>query len=172
MYILQAVDAGCAYLAKGRAPATGQLHCRDCSARREGPAERLKLACLQDSLDSVEGFDARVIQCLQDYRDELVEPACKEQVHVLTKRASQDIRFDEPLADACYEDRARLCDGVQPVSVQTSYFMPMRFSISMGVACGRWPMRLKPTFCRALCKRAGALAPLQFCFASFNPPTA
>lgn len=71
---------------------------------------------LQDTLDSVEGFDARVIQCLQDYREELQEQECRDQVHVLTKRASQDIRFDEPLADACYEDRARLCDGVQPVN--------------------------------------------------------
>ena len=71
----------------------------------------------QDSLDSVEGFDARVVQCLQDYRDELATPECRAQVHVLTKRASQDIRFDEPLADACFEDRTRLCDGVQPVRV-------------------------------------------------------
>jgi Golgi apparatus protein 1 len=51
----------------------------------------------------------------QDYRDELAGPECRKQVHVLTQRATQDIRFDEPLADACYEDRARLCDGVQPV---------------------------------------------------------
>ena len=66
-------------------------------------------------MDTVKGFDARVIQCLQDYKDELQQPACKEQVHVLTKQASQDIRFDEPLADACFEDRTRLCDGVQAV---------------------------------------------------------
>ena len=51
----------------------------------------------------------------QDYRDELATPACKAQVHKLSERASQDIRFDEPLADACYEDRNKLCDGVQPV---------------------------------------------------------
>ena len=51
----------------------------------------------------------------QDYRDELATPACRSQVHVLTQRAAQDVRFDEPLADACFEDRARLCDGVQPV---------------------------------------------------------
>lgn len=71
---------------------------------------------LQDSLDSVEGYDARVIECLQDYKDELSQPECKSQVHKLTERAGQDIRFDEPLADACFEDRARLCDDVQPVS--------------------------------------------------------
>lgn len=66
-------------------------------------------------MDNVESFDALVIQCLQDYRDELVAPGCQAQVKKLTERASQDIRFDEPLADACYEDRARLCQGVQPV---------------------------------------------------------
>ena len=36
-------------------------------------------------------------------------------MHRLTARASQDVRMDEPLADACFEDRSRLCDGVQPV---------------------------------------------------------
>lgn len=51
----------------------------------------------------------------QDYRDELQTPECQKQVHVLSVRAAQDVRFDEPLADACYDDRAKLCDGVQPV---------------------------------------------------------
>ena len=63
----------------------------------------------------MKNLDARVIQCLQDYKDELQQPACKEQVQVLTKRASQDIRFDAPLADACSKDLTRLCDSVQPV---------------------------------------------------------
>ena len=66
-------------------------------------------------LETVEGEDARVITCLQDYREELLDTQCKIQVHKLTQRASQDIRMDEPLADACYEDRSRLCVGVQPV---------------------------------------------------------
>ena len=71
-------------------------------------------------MENVESFDALVIQCLQDFRDELMVPACKTQVKKLNERASQDIRFDEPLADACYEDRARLCQGVQPVSALVS----------------------------------------------------
>jgi Golgi apparatus protein 1 len=54
----------------------------------------------------------------QDFRDELSQPACSKQVHILAQRAGQDIRFDEPLADACFEDRARLCDGVQPGSAR------------------------------------------------------
>ena len=63
----------------------------------------------------MEAFDARVIQCLQDYRDELTDPDCKKQVHKLIKRASQDIRFDEPLADACFQDRKLYCQGVNAV---------------------------------------------------------
>lgn len=70
---------------------------------------------VQESMDNVGSFDALVIGCLQDFREELQTPKCKQQVKKLTERASQDIRFDEPLADACYEDRARLCVGVQPV---------------------------------------------------------
>lgn len=29
--------------------------------------------------------------------------------------AAQDIRFDVPLADACFEDRTKLCANVPPV---------------------------------------------------------
>ncbi len=80
---------------------------------------------MQDSLDSVTGSDARVIQCLQDYKDELAVPECRSEVHKLTKRASEDIRFDEPLADACYDDRSRLCDGIQPVGSLSCSSVPL-----------------------------------------------
>jgi hypothetical protein len=49
-------------------------------------------------------------------------PECQKQVHVLAMRASQDVRLDEPLADACYDDRAKLCDGVQPVRARAPSF--------------------------------------------------
>eukprot|EP00898_Chlorokybus_atmophyticus_P002052 jgi/Chlat1/2848/Chrsp194S08770 len=68
----------------------------------------------KESLDSVAGFDARVVECLQDYRDELSVPECKEEVHRVMKRAAEDVRFDEPLADYCWEDRERLCKDVPP----------------------------------------------------------
>ena len=68
----------------------------------------------KDSLDSIAGYDGRVVECLQDYKEELVTPACKDRVHKLTERAAQDIRMDRPLADACYEDRQRLCEGIVP----------------------------------------------------------
>lgn len=68
----------------------------------------------KDSLDSIAGYDGRVIECLQDYKAELQAPACKARVHVLTERAAADIRMDRPLADACADDAAKLCAGTEP----------------------------------------------------------
>lgn len=68
----------------------------------------------KDSLDSIAGYDGRVLECLQDYKDELVTPACKKRVHKLTMRAAQDIRMDRPLSDACFDDRQKLCANIQP----------------------------------------------------------
>ena len=71
----------------------------------------------------------------QDYRDELATPACRSQVHMLTQRAAQDVRFDEPLADACFEDRARLCDGVQPVGCGGAQLPGAKHSASGWLCC-------------------------------------
>jgi len=72
----------------------------------------------KDSMDSIAGYDGRVIECLQDYKEELSNDQCKTSVHKLTERAAQDIRMDRPLADACYEDRKRLCEAVSPGSAR------------------------------------------------------
>ena len=69
----------------------------------------------KESLDSVEGFDARVIVCLQDFRDELSDGECRNAVHKVVQRAAEDIRFDEPLADACYQDRKQFCPNAHAV---------------------------------------------------------
>lgn len=69
----------------------------------------------KESLDSVEGFDARVIICLQDFRDELSDEECRKSVHRVIQRAAEDIRFDEPLADACYQDRKQFCPNAHAV---------------------------------------------------------
>lgn len=37
-------------------------------------------------------------------------------VYEYQKLAAEDIRFDVPLADACHEDRQKLCANVPPVS--------------------------------------------------------
>ncbi len=69
-------------------------------------------------MDENEGWDARVINCLQDFRAEIAGPKCKDQVHKVIARAAQDIRMDEPLADACFEDRQQLCEDEPPVSLR------------------------------------------------------
>lgn len=37
-------------------------------------------------------------------------------IYEYQKLAAQDVRFDVPLADACMDDRVKLCGNVQPVS--------------------------------------------------------
>eukprot|EP00271_Cylindrocystis_brebissonii_P019065 TRINITY_DN562_c0_g3_i1.p1 TRINITY_DN562_c0_g3~~TRINITY_DN562_c0_g3_i1.p1 ORF type:complete len:1830 (+),score=464.44 TRINITY_DN562_c0_g3_i1:323-5812(+) len=70
--------------------------------------------CYPAAEDSTEiaNHDGKVIQCLQDFREELKGPSCRAEVHKLTARAAEDIRFDKPLADACQGDRKTLCADV------------------------------------------------------------
>jgi hypothetical protein len=60
------------------------------------------------------------MNCLQDFREEIKSDACKSQVYKYVELAAQDIRFDVPLADACYNDRMTLCSNVPPVSANCS----------------------------------------------------
>jgi hypothetical protein len=69
---------------------------------------------LQD-LDDIDTYDSSVINCLQDYSNEIKSQECKNQVRKYVILASQDIRFDVPLAEACYEDRQKLCGNVPAV---------------------------------------------------------
>lgn len=71
---------------------------------------------LQQELDAVDTYPSSVINCLQDYKDEIENERCKSRVHHYLKLASDDIRFNIPLADACHEDREKLCAGVPSVS--------------------------------------------------------
>lgn len=51
----------------------------------------------------------------QDYVTEIRNDQCKALVKQYQVLAAQDIRFDVPLADACFEDRTKLCANVPPV---------------------------------------------------------
>lgn len=61
---------------------------------------------------------ATVIACLQDYREEIENPSCKARVTKVKELAASDIRFDIPLAEACYDDRRQFCSGVPPGSAR------------------------------------------------------
>ncbi|GIL97843.1 hypothetical protein Vretimale_3387, partial [Volvox reticuliferus] len=69
-------------------------------------------------LDDMDTYDSSVINCLQDYSAEIKNPQCKAQVKKYLQLASQDIRFDVPLAEACFEDRQKFCEDVPPGSAR------------------------------------------------------
>lgn len=82
---------------------------------------RLRTACESEifnmcayfgDLDEIDTYDSTVINCLQDYASEIKTTECKKEVQKYVELASQDIRFDVPLADACFEDRQKLCANV------------------------------------------------------------
>lgn len=62
-------------------------------------------------------YDSTVINCLQDFNSEIKNTECKRLVKKYIALASEDIRFDVPLAEACAEDRQKLCSAVAPVRV-------------------------------------------------------
>ena len=45
-------------------------------------------------------------------------PACAARVQKIMEYASSDIRFDVPLAEACFEDRQEFCASVPPGSAR------------------------------------------------------
>ena len=51
-------------------------------------------------------------------RDEIRNPGCKSRVLKIMEYASSDIRFDVPLAEACFEDRQDFCQSVPPGSAR------------------------------------------------------
>eukprot|EP00878_Enallax_costatus_P015261 GHUV01015979.1.p1 GENE.GHUV01015979.1~~GHUV01015979.1.p1 ORF type:complete len:801 (+),score=251.73 GHUV01015979.1:135-2405(+) len=88
---------------------------------------RLRKACQSEiyntcaylgDMDTLSDYDEVVVNCLQDFASELKSQACRMQVHKYVELAAQDIRFDVPLADACYEDRQKLCANVPPGSAR------------------------------------------------------
>jgi Golgi apparatus protein 1 len=51
-------------------------------------------------------------------------------VYEYQQLAAQDIRFDVPLADACHEDRQKLCGNVPPVRKRLLSLSVCRFQPS------------------------------------------
>eukprot|EP01023_Acetabularia_acetabulum_P062960 TRINITY_DN783_c0_g2_i1.p1 TRINITY_DN783_c0_g2~~TRINITY_DN783_c0_g2_i1.p1 ORF type:complete len:858 (-),score=205.30 TRINITY_DN783_c0_g2_i1:1114-3687(-) len=67
-------------------------------------------------LDGMDTGDIRIIECLQDFRDELKEESCGQYVHKIMAQEFSDIRLDIPLAEACADDRNKFCGGIPPGS--------------------------------------------------------
>lgn len=73
---------------------------------------------VHQDLDDIDTYDSSVVNCLQDYNAEIKNAECKRQVKKYVVLSSQDIRFDVPLAEACYDDRQKFCANVPPGSAR------------------------------------------------------
>ena len=83
----------------------------------EGDLQAVCGVSLKD-MDGDEDTRLTGLNCLQAYAEELSSEGCRTEVHRRTARAARDIRFDEVLASACYEDRNKYCPEVQPGSAR------------------------------------------------------
>ena len=73
-------------------------------------------------------------------REEISSPACQARVQKIMEYASSDIRFDVPLADACFEDRESFCSTVQPGSARVIRCLQSRWLSTPGQSCyGTYP---------------------------------
>jgi hypothetical protein len=70
---------------------------------------------------------------MQDVRDDITDEACRAQVHRYQELASQDIRFNPSLADACFKDRTDLCAHVPPVSARLLVCEVLTVAFILGV---------------------------------------
>ena len=88
------------------------------TALREACESDLKDVCGRalEEMDNDDKVKKTALNCLQQYNEELKSEKCKAEVHRRISRQARDIRFDEVLANACYEDRSKFCNDVQPVS--------------------------------------------------------
>ena len=62
------------------------------------------------------------------HRDEIKDPSCRARVTKTQEVAASDIRFDIPLAEACYEDRQKYCSGVAPGSARVIRCLQDRYA--------------------------------------------
>ncbi|GIL70396.1 hypothetical protein Vretimale_3583 [Volvox reticuliferus] len=88
---------------------------------------RLRKTCKTDiynmcaflgEVDNLDIEDESVVRCLQDYMNEIQDSACRALVRKYKELAAEDIRFDVPLAEACFDDRQRLCANIPPGSAR------------------------------------------------------
>ena len=68
------------------------------------------------ALQELDESEGQIVSCLQDSRDMLMNMQCRDQVHKVMARASEDIRFNQMLADACFNDREQFCSTTQQVN--------------------------------------------------------
>ncbi len=106
----------------------------------------------------------------QDYINEISSTACRALVRKYKELASEDIRFDVTLAEACFEDRQRLCANVPPVSatLMEVVYLPNLLQSSLHWCFGRMQL-LRLVRCTA-CYRTRPCSANGFGEPSFSLP--
>ena len=86
--------------------------------------------------------EGQIISCLQDSQPRLMNLECRDQVHKVMVRGSEDIRFNQLLADACLSDREQFCGTTQQVqcawNTLTDWGMVLQHH-SAGALCMSYP---------------------------------
>lgn len=90
------------------------------TALREACEDDLKDTCgtSLDDMDNDDKVKKTALNCLQQYKEELKSDKCRSEVHRRMSRAARDIRFDEILANSCFDDRNKFCTDVQAGSAR------------------------------------------------------
>ncbi len=86
----------------------------------QAPCLSTSMQMFRVALQELDESEGQIVACLQDSRDMLMNMQCREQVHKVMARASEDIRFNQMLADACFNDREQFCSTTQQVSFGVS----------------------------------------------------
>ena len=89
-------------------------------------------------LQEVEESGGEIVACLQDSRNSLMDAQCRDEVHLVMARASEDIRFNQMLADACLHDREVFCSSTQQVwssNACTYAHLPACPHPNLGILC-------------------------------------
>ena len=79
---------------------------------------------LEFAVQELDESEGAIVACLQDHRDLLHSSKCKDEVHKVMTRASEDIRFNQMLSEACLTDREVHCNNTQQV-----------MQLSQGIQC-------------------------------------
>ena len=60
-------------------------------------------------MDDSDKVRTMALNCLQQYKEEIKDDKCRDEVHRLTKRAARDIRFDQVGKQALFDQARRRC---------------------------------------------------------------
>jgi len=120
---------------------SGSLSGSTCVDMPSGPSESLCISAkcgnmfcrtcckMPNCLRGVESMWPNTMRC--GCRDEIENPSCKARVTKVKELAVSDIRFDIPLAEACYDDRRQFCSGVPPGSARVIRCLQDRYDRSV-----------------------------------------